>query len=167
MKAKIAGAVFAAPLFVFGLSAGAAPEAGHTGMDMDHMGAHYTGRNHMAAAEHLPPARTQVAISYVSGGVGDDEAAAMKQAARDYPVEMEFLQRAQPRDEYLADIKVEVKDQHDKTVLDTTSAGPFLLAKLPAGRYTVMADRGDKVEKRTVKVDPHAHQRIVFEWGQG
>ncbi len=156
-KAKIAGAAIAAPLLVLGLSVAAAPNG--SAMGASHM-------DHMTAGEHMPPTQTQGSVSYVSGGIGEDEAAAMKQAAGSYPLEMEFLRRAQPKDEYVADVKVEIKDQHDKKVLDTTANGPFLLAKLPAGRYTVTADLGDKAEKRTVQIAPHAHHRIVFEWGR-
>ena len=52
----------------------------------------------------LPAAQAQGRVSYVSGGIGDDEATAFKRAAADYPLEMLFVQSARPRDEFLADV---------------------------------------------------------------
>ena len=112
----------------------------------------------------LPAMHEQGSISYLSGGIGQNEADAIKHVATQYPLEVEFLLRAKPRDEYLANVKVVVTDMHDKKVLDMTSNGPFLLAKLPEGKYTITADRDGKVERRTVQIAAHAHRRIVFEW---
>ena len=50
-------------------------------------------------------------VSYISGGVGEDEAAAMKSAAAGYPLELQFVQKATPRDEFLADVKVRITDR--------------------------------------------------------
>jgi hypothetical protein len=117
-----------------------------------------------ASASHLPQTHMQGDISYLSGGIGKTEASAMKHAATRYPLELEFVAKAKPKDEYLANIKVKIKDAHDKLVLDTTAAGPFLLAKMPAGRYTVSADHNGKMEHRTVEIAPKMHKRVVFVW---
>jgi hypothetical protein len=140
IRRRIAGTLIAAPFVVSGLPAAAAP------------------------ANALPAAHMKGEISYVTGGVGQDQAAAMMHAAKNYPLELEFVKRAKPRDEYLADIKVQIMDQHDRTMLDTTADGPFLLAKLPAGKYTISAADGNKIEKRTVEVAGKEHRRVVFVW---
>ena len=112
----------------------------------------------------LPAMHVQGAISYLSGGIGQNEADAIKRVAKQYPLELDFLLKAKPKDEYLANVKVLVMDVHDKKVLDATSDGPFLIAKLPEGKYTVTANYDGKIEHRTVQITAHAHQRIVFEW---
>jgi len=103
-------------------------------------------------------------VNYVSGGVGDDEAAAMQSQARNYPLELQFVQRAQPRDEFLADVKVRITDRSRNVVLDTTASGPFLLAKLPPGRYDIEADYSGVVKRRTVDLSSGRHQKAVFVW---
>ena len=103
-------------------------------------------------------------MTYLSGGVGQKEADAIKHVAKYYPLELEFLQKAKPKDEYLADVKIRIKDAHEKMVLNVTSDGPFLLAKLPAGKYTVSAERNGKVENHTVQIAAKEHRRVVFEW---
>jgi hypothetical protein len=115
-------------------------------------------------ASHLPATHTQGEITYLSGGIGQTEADAIKHVARHYPLELEFLHKAKPKDEYLADVKVQIKDAHDRMVLDVTADGPFLLAKMPAGKYAVSAERNGKVEHREIEIGAKEHRRVVFEW---
>ncbi len=112
----------------------------------------------------LPPEQTQGTVSYVTGGIGVDEANAFKQAAAAYPLTLEFALHAKPRDEFLSDIKVTIKDSAGKTLLETVSAGPFLLAKLPQGKYRVSAERHGVAKTDDVDIKPGKHARIVFEW---
>lgn len=112
----------------------------------------------------LPATQKQGEISYLSGGIGLTEANAIKHVAKRYPLELEFVLKAKPKDEYLADVKVNIKDAHGKVVLDTTADGPFLLAQMPAGKYTISADRDGKVEHRRIEIAAKEHQRLVFAW---
>ena len=117
-----------------------------------------------ALASNLPATHRQGAVSYLSGGIGLSESDAIKHVAKAYPLELEFVLKAKPKAEYLADVKVQIKNAHDKTVLKATAGGPFLLAKLPAGKYTVSADRDGKVVHRLIQIAANGHQRVVFEW---
>ncbi len=117
-----------------------------------------------APAGKLPAAHKEGAVTYLSGGASEKEASAIKHAARNYPLELEFLQKAKPKDEYLSNVKVRIKDAKDKMVLDTTSNGPFMLATLPSGKYMVSAERDGKTENRSVEIAPKEHRRVVFEW---
>lgn len=115
----------------------------------------------------LPPVQVQGAVSYITGGVGEDEAAAFKRAAATFPLEMLFVQKARPNDEYLADVKVSVRDRSGKSVLETMTEGPFLLAKLPAGKYTIEAEHRGERKHQSVEIRPGAHRRAVFVWASG
>ena len=116
------------------------------------------------AMNDLPMLHKHGEVSYLSGGIGTTEAHAIKRVAKSYPLELEFVKSAKPRDMYLADVRVKIKNAHDRTVLDATADGPFLLAKLPAGRYTVSADRDGRLEHRAIDIAANAHKRIVFAW---
>ena len=107
----------------------------------------------------------QGAVSFVSGGVGDDEAQAIKSMAANYPVEMLFVARSTPN-QYLANVKVQVTDKGGNVVLDTTTRGPFLYAKLPPGRYTVSAEAEGGLKKQNIQVTG-ARQRVMLVWDQG
>ena len=117
-----------------------------------------------APASHVPATHKQGEVTYITGGVGQTEADAIKHVAKYYPLELEFLLKAKPKDEYLSDVKVRIKDAHDRMVLNLTADGPFLLAKMPAGKYTVSAERNGNIEHREVQVAAKEHRRIVFEW---
>ena len=112
----------------------------------------------------LPKQEIQGNISYMSGGVGEDEAAALKRAAAGYPLELQFVQRAIPRDEFLADVSVKIRDRSRTVVLDVVSQGPFLLARLPAGTYQIEADHDGVLKRQTVEIRTGKHERAVFVW---
>lgn len=112
----------------------------------------------------LPTEQVQGGVSYVTGGIGEDQAASFKRAAAAYPLEMMFVQKARPRDEFLADVKVSVRDRSGKSLLDTTAEGPFLLAKLPPGKYTIEAEYRGERKQQNVEVHSGTHRRAVFVW---
>jgi hypothetical protein len=112
----------------------------------------------------LPAVHEQGAISYLSGGIGKTEADAIRHVAKQYPLELEFLRKARPKDEYLAGVKVLVTNTQKIKVLETTSDGPYLLAGMPDGKYEITADLDGKVQHRTVEIVARQHRRIVFEW---
>src|SRR2546430_7024398 len=76
----------------------------------------------------LPPEQTQGAVTYVSGGIGQDEAQAFEAAAAQYPLALAFAIKNTPRAAYTADVLVVVTAAQSTRLLDTNSDGPFLLA---------------------------------------
>ena len=117
-----------------------------------------------AASSSLPAAKTQGDISYLSGGVGKQEAKAFEHVESHYPLSLEFVQHAKPRDEFLANVDVTIKNRSGKTELQTVSDGPFLLAKMPAGNYTIAAEESGKTERRHVTVATGKPEHLVFVW---
>ena len=117
-----------------------------------------------AAEPALPVTHTNGVVAYVTGGIGEGDAKAIDVAAKHYPLELEFVRKATPRDQYLAGVRVRIQDANHNIVLDVTSDGPFLLARLPDGAYTVSAQRGANVERRHVNVAGNERRRLVFEW---
>jgi hypothetical protein len=121
----------------------------------------------LAAAAHadegaLPAERSQGSVTYVSGGIGKDESDAMKQAASRYSLAIEMSSPAGPRAEYVADVKIDIRDQRGATVLNTISDGPLLLANLPPGRYTVNATKNGASQRRDIVVGSGARPRVMF-----
>lgn len=116
----------------------------------------------MAAA--LPERAPQGKVDFVSGGVGDDEASALKGRAAGYPLQLQFVQQAQPRDEFLADVRVKISDRSGNVVLDTTASGPFLFANVPPGRYQVEAEYNGVVKRKSVDVRAGKQQKAMMVW---
>ncbi len=112
----------------------------------------------------LPPVQEHGVVSYITGGIGEDEATAFRQAAATYPLELQFAQKARPRDEFLSDVRVTIRDRSGKLLLDAVTDGPYLLAKLPAGKYQIRADYNGVPKSQIVEIHAGKHQRAVFVW---
>jgi hypothetical protein len=112
----------------------------------------------------LPAEGHRGAIAYMSGGIGQDEARAMRREASRYPLEVLFVQKSGKRDEFLADMPVTIKDANGRVVFRGRSSGPYFLAKLPPGRYTIASRSAGRALTRHVKVGGKATERVVFEW---
>lgn len=113
----------------------------------------------------LPEVHSTGTVSYVSGGVGDDEASAMKSAARHYSVSMMFVTReTDGRGAYTSGTVVRVRNGAGETVLDTAADGPFLLVNLPPGKYQIEASDGRRVQRRSLAVTRASHATLSFLW---
>ena len=117
-----------------------------------------------ASPDALPQAKTQGSVSYLTGGIGHDEALAMKRAEKNYPLSMVFS--AGKDNEYLADVHVTIKDKAGTTLLDTVSNGPIMLAKVPAGKYSLTAEMDGKTLHRTAMVSGKGDVMESFHWPQ-
>lgn len=118
----------------------------------------------LAMPEGLPPVQHAGGVSYLSGGVGSDESAAIKGEMGNYPLVLEFAGKTNAGNDYLADIPVQISDAHGTVVLDTSSRGPFMLISLPNGRYTVTATYNGNQVRRVVSVATGAHAHELFIW---
>jgi hypothetical protein len=114
-----------------------------------------------AAAMTLPQPKSAHGVTYINGGVGQDESRAMKAEAHHYPLSMIFS--AGKNDEYIADVNVKIRNQAGKEVLDA-AAGPIMLVRVPAGTYAITADFKGSALHRTVHVGAKAGKEINFHW---
>ena len=119
------------------------------------------------ATSTTPDASSSAPAPGASGAAAaPDSSTAMKQAAPRYSLSIEMASTATPRAQYVSDVKIDIRDQKGAAVLSVTSDGPFLLANLPPGRYTVSAIRNGASQQRTVTIGAAAHQRVMFSFPQ-
>ncbi|WP_322999067.1 carboxypeptidase regulatory-like domain-containing protein [Castellaniella sp.] len=112
----------------------------------------------------LPAPQHQGNIEYLSGGIGIDESTSFKDAMGKFPLSMTFDQMEQGKGDYVADVQVAITDAHGTPVLDTTAQGPYLLAKLPDGRYQVKATYQHRTQTRDVTIGGKTPEHLVFSW---
>jgi hypothetical protein len=117
-----------------------------------------------AQTYNAPRERAQGTVSYVTGGIGSDEAQAMRAAAADYPLTLELAAAAGARDEYISGAEVSIRDGRGASVLEARTDGPFLLARLPAGSYTVDVDWNGVHKTKSVDVGPERRQHVMLEF---
>jgi hypothetical protein len=113
----------------------------------------------------LVPQDANGTASYVSGGIGEDEAEAMRQASANYPLTLELATAAGgPRDAYISDAKVDIRDGNGNPVISTTTQGPIMLVRLPAGTYTVDVGWHGTEKHKTVEVSGERRQHVMLEF---
>lgn len=117
-----------------------------------------------SAWAELPPLQHQGAVTYVSGGIGIDESTSFKQAMSHYPLAMTFAEQEGKQGDYLADVKVVIKNARLNTVLDTTAQGPYMLVKLQPGHYRISATFKDQTKTRNITIGRKGSEHLVFEW---
>jgi len=100
-------------------------------------------------------------VSYVSGGVGDDSIGRLNALAADFNLKLVFAMKS---GDYVSDVKVTIANAAGKTLVDTTSEGPWFLTKLPAGNYQIVATFAGNTEKRTIAVGADKLKTVDFRW---
>ena len=98
-------------------------------------------------------------IRYLSGGVGQAEVAAMREAAPDYDLGLVFATR---EGNYLANVRVTVSDRRGREILTTVTDGPMVLVDLPPGSYRVEASANGRTVTRDVSVPRAGHRQAIL-----
>jgi hypothetical protein len=100
-------------------------------------------------------------VTYISGGIGDEERDEIRQREANFNLKLLFSERD---GSYLTGVDVLLLNAKGETVLDAKAAGPFLLARVPAGRYTVKLSANGKTQQGKVSVGAKGKQQAVFRW---
>jgi hypothetical protein len=103
----------------------------------------------------------QNGVSYISGGVGQDEQNAMRALRADYNLRLTFATRQSGA--YRSDVQLDILDAKGNSVLSAANTGPMVFAKLPAGTYRISASAEGKTFKRSVKVG-NAPKEMTLHW---
>lgn len=127
-------------------------------------GAMLSGGALAQAGTMLPPVHKFGSVEYLSGGIGLDESRAIEHASTQWPLTLEFAAKDKQHADFLADVKVRVRDTHGHETMTATSDGPFLLAKLPSGHYVVDATLDGKTLHENVVIKDHQPTKAVFVW---
>lgn len=121
-----------------------------------------------AAEAPLPPEQHAGAVTYISGGVGENRAKAFEKQMGKFDLAIEVLERAGQRNEFTANAEVKIVDRRGHSILDTKASGPFVLVDLPAGKYSVEADLAGQTIKRSgirIAAGHHAVAKLEFPSG--
>ncbi|GAC1545300.1 MAG: carboxypeptidase-like regulatory domain-containing protein [Collimonas sp.] len=107
--------------------------------------------------------KSENGFTYLCGGVGLDESAYMKRAAKKYDLMSTFATRTGG---YLADVNIDISDKSGKAILQTTCSGPIMLIKFPhAGTYRVRAEVGGNAQTKVAQVQAkRSTHSVVFVW---
>jgi hypothetical protein len=122
-----------------------------------------TGNVSTSYAKALEP-MSYNGVSYVSGGIGLGERQKLETMSKDYNLKLVF---AIQKGNFLADVKVMITNGGGHTVLEATSEGPWLFAKLTPGTYNISATVAGKTIQKVVQVRDGGHSQLSFVWMHG
>lgn len=104
--------------------------------------------------------RAQGDVSYVSGGVGEEQQDWIAQHANEgYTLKLLFAEKGTGA--YVADVRVRVADRSGHVLLDAVASGPAFLARLPEGDYRVNLEYRGERQSRTVHASSRAGTTVV------
>ncbi|KJZ36251.1 carboxypeptidase regulatory-like domain-containing protein [Pseudomonas sp. B21-040] len=103
----------------------------------------------------------QNGITYLNGGIGEDESKAIQQTSG-YNLHMTFSVGS--GNEYIPDVEVVIQKAAGQTVLTLSQAGPLVYVQLPPGKYTVVATRNGETRRDTTDIGSGAARNLVFHW---
>ncbi|ACT48293.1 hypothetical protein [Methylotenera mobilis] len=107
---------------------------------------------------------TEGDVTYLTGGIGKAESVAMRGNAKNYALEIVFVEKSGALEEYLSEVKLQIIDSSKNTVLDIDTQGPYFLANLPQGKYQVSAEYNGVVKTQLVSVSKKKHSKLIFWW---
>lgn len=112
----------------------------------------------------LPPVQSQGQTEFITGGIGTDESEAILREARSWPLVLELAQNGPAHAAYISDVRVTIKEGSGNIVLDIVTEGPFLLVKLPPGKYSLVALYESKALHRDVSIGKGGSKKITLLW---
>lgn len=105
-------------------------------------------------------------VRYTSGGVGESERANLNAESPQFNLRLLFAM--QGSGDYLSAVRVNILDTHGGTILTADSKGPWFLAQLAPGDYTVEVivpgQTGQPPQRKTVHIAGSGQSRLDFYW---
>jgi hypothetical protein len=115
-----------------------------------------------ATAFAQPRVRSQDGVSWVSGGITDEERGELVLLLPGH--NLKLLTAAERSGAYLSDVGIVIVDGRGAKLVDTRLDGPWFLAQLPAGRYELQLTRNGVTQKRTVAIPAAGRRDAYFYW---
>ena len=100
-------------------------------------------------------------VEVKTGAVGLEERNAMMAESGAYNMRLAF---ARNNGQFVADVKVIIKDRNGAVVYEGTADGPYLFAKLPRANYVVTADYEGKTQTRRIAAGAGSGPLNYFRW---
>lgn len=113
-----------------------------------------------ALADDMPEIMHEGAITYVTGGIGNEEREALESSQRNYNLR---ITSAEVTGAFSGDTRIIIRDHSGKELL-STDAGPIFYAKLPDGRYVVEGSNEGQNKKQNITITGSKPVFIKFGW---
>lgn len=114
----------------------------------------------------LPPGgsmqvQTYQGVRFASGGIGLSGRDQLRALSPQFSLRLMFAMQGSGN--YLAGVQVRILNSRGAVVLDATSEGPYFLAQLPPGNYTVEVSALGQTQRQTARIGQQ-QSRLNFFW---
>ncbi len=116
------------------------------------------------ACAQIPGTQYFQGISYISGGVGEEESQAILAEAKQWPILVELSQLENGRGVWIFGAKIKVLNANNQVIFDAHADGPYMLINLPAGDYLLEGTYQGVVQKRVIAIKTALPQKTKLFW---
>jgi hypothetical protein len=116
------------------------------------------------AFAQIPATQHSNGISYISGGVGEEETAAILAEAKQWPILLELSQLENGRGVWIFGANIKIMNIQKQIVFNAQADGPYMLINLEPGDYAIEASYQGVEQKRALSVKANAFQKISLFW---
>ena len=113
----------------------------------------------------IPETQYSQEISYITGGVGEGETAAILAEAKQWPLLLEMSQIENGRGVWIfgATIKI-ISSAKKQMAFEAQADGPYMLVNLVPGDYMIEATYEGVMQKRALSIKADSSQKISLFW---
>jgi predicted RNA-binding protein YlxR (DUF448 family) len=116
------------------------------------------------AHAQIPPTQHANGISYITGGVGEDESSAIVAESKQWPLFLELSQLENGRGVWIFGAKIKILNAKQQAIFEAQADGPYMLINLDAGDYSIEASYQGVIQKRAISVKANTPQKISLFW---
>jgi hypothetical protein len=111
-------------------------------------------------AQTAPTPVARNGVTYITGGIGEDEVQAFRAAAATYNMRITLASKS---GHYLSDVDIKITSGQ-REVLSVRTEGPFLFVSAQPGRYQIVAQDRTLTETKQVVVPARGGVDVRFYW---
>lgn len=115
----------------------------------------------MSVVQLVP--QEQNGITYLSGGVGQDESDAIQQI-KGYNLHMTFS--TGPNNKYVSAVDVVIQTEKGRSIVSLSQVGPIVYVKLPADKYLIIATQNGRETRGTVVLEGTSTGTVNLHWSE-
>lgn len=116
------------------------------------------------AHAQIPATQHANGISYITGGVGEEESLAIVAEAKQWPLFLELSQLENGRGVWIFGANIKILNSKQQVVFEAQAEGPYMLINLDAGDYSIEASYQGVVQKRAISVKASTPQKVSIFW---
>lgn len=114
------------------------------------------------AQAQIPDTQYSHGISYITGGVGEEESQSIIAEAKQWPLFLELSQLENGRGMWIFGAKITILNSQNKIVFDAQADGPYMLINLPQGEFVIEARYQNVMQKRVITIKSSPQKVNIF-----